>query len=256
MEKPFQIKLIIRRVPALAAINWLKMAWDIFKQYPLLFIQMLLLTYVITYLAAFSSITLIIGVLISGFFTAGFYHAVAGVQQQKKIDLTWLFQPFKEASSRRSLVMIAVSEFVVTTVVVLLFQSQTGEAIARLQEARQLDATLTLQVDTTLTLQVMALLFSVCFIKLWVCYAIAIAFFLKEQRLLLILGAALLACWRNIGAMLVFMLLSAVLIILSIPTMLLALVVVMPLLMISWFLSFNEVFALKLNTGQEGVLEV
>lgn len=248
MEKPFQIKLIIRRVPALAAINWLKMAWDIFKQYPLLFIQMLLLTYVITYLAALSSITLMIGVLVSGFFTAGFYHAIAGVQQQQKIDLSWLFQPFKDPSCRRILLLIAISEFVVTTLVVILFQSQTAEAVIRLQETREL--------DSALSLQVLALLLTVFFIKLWSCYAIAIAFFLKEQRLLLILGAALLACWRNLGAMLVFMLLSVALIILSIPTMLLALVLVVPLLMISWFISFNEVFALKVNAEREGVLEV
>ena len=95
MEKPFQIKLIIRRVPALAAINWLKQAWDIFKQYPLLFIQMLLLTYVVTYLAALSSITLIIGVLVSAFFTAGFYHAIAGVQQQQKLTSVGYFMPLK-----------------------------------------------------------------------------------------------------------------------------------------------------------------
>jgi hypothetical protein len=56
--------------------------------------------------------------------------------------------------------------------------------------------------------------------------------------------------------MLVFMLLSVALIILSIPTMLLALVLVVPLLMISWFISFNEVFALKVNAEREGVLEV
>lgn len=248
MEKPFQIKLIIRRVPALAAVNWLKQAWDIFKQYPLLFIQMLLLTYVVTYLAALSSITLIIGVLVSAFFTAGFYHAIAGVQQQQKIDLSWLFQAFKDASCRRSLILISISEFVVTTLVVMIFQSQTAEAVIRLQETREL--------DSSLSLQVMALLLTVFFIKLWICYAIAIAFFLKEQRLLIILGAALLACWRNISALLIFMLLSVALIILSIPTMLLALVVVIPLLMISWFLSFNEVFVLKLNPQQDGVLEV
>lgn len=248
MEKPFQIKLIIRRVPALAAVNWLKQAWDIFKQYPLLFIQMLLLTYVVTYLAALSSITLIIGVLVSAFFTAGFYHAIAGVQQQQKIDLSWLFHAFKDASCRRSLILISISEFVVTTLVVMIFQSQTAEAVIRLQETREL--------DSSLSLQVMALLLTVFFIKLWICYAIAIAFFLKEQRLLIILGAALLACWRNISALLIFMLLSVALIILSIPTMLLALVVVIPLLMISWFLSFNEVFVLKLNPQQDGVLEV
>jgi hypothetical protein len=248
VEKPFQIKLIIRRVPALAAVNWLKMAWDIFKQYPLLFIQMLLLTYVVTYLATLSSVTVIIGVLVSAFFTAGFYHAIAGVQQQQKIDLSWLFHAFKDASCRRSLILISISEFVVTTLVVMIFQSQTAEAVIRLQETREL--------DSSLSLQVMALLLTVFFIKLWICYAIAIAFFLKEQRLLLILGAALLACWRNISALLIFMLLSVALIILSIPTMLLALVVVIPLLMISWFLSFNEVFALKLNPQQDGVLEV
>ncbi|EHR40192.1 hypothetical protein [Alishewanella jeotgali] len=248
MEKPFQIKLIIRRVPVLSAINWLRQSWDIFKQYPLLFIQMLLLTYVVTYLATLTSLTLIIGVLASAFFTAGFYNAVAGVQQQQKIDLSWLFKPFKDASCRRSLILIAISEFLVTTVVVLLFQSQAAEAVIQFQESAI--------VAPSLVWQVVLLLTSVFIIKLWVCYAIAIAFFLKEQRLLLILGMAWLACWRNFGAMLVFMLLSLVLVLLSIPTMLFALVLVVPLLMISWFLSFNDIFALKLNPPREGMLEV
>lgn len=87
-------------------------------------------------------------------------------------------------------------------------------------------------------------------------YAVAIAYFLKEQRISLILQASFIACWRNMAALALFGLLSLGLILLTIPTMLLGLVVVVPVLHIAFFLSFNELFALQVNAKQDGVLEV
>lgn len=247
MEKPFQIKLIIRRVKANSAINWIKQAWEIFKQYPFVFIQMILLTLVLSFIVALNSITLMLGVLASPFLTAGFYSAVAGVQQQQKITIEWLFRPFREAACRRILLLIASLNFLISVPLVH-FREQVVSAMRLAQETGIADPAVTWQ----LLLLVIGLLLS----SMLFAYAVAIAYFLKEQRILLILQASFIACWRNIPVLALFGLLSLGLILLTIPTMLLGLIVVVPLLHIAFFLSFNELFALQVKTQQDGVLEV
>lgn len=247
MEKPFQIKLIIRRVKAATAIDWLKQAWDIFKQYPFVFIQMILLTLVLTFLASLNAITLILGVLASPFLTAGFYKAVVGVQQQQKIGIDWLFKPFTEAATRRILVLIASLNFLVSVPLVQ-FREQIFTAMKQAQDSGVQ--------DPALGWQVVLLLIGLVLSTMLFAYAVAIAYFLKEQRITLILQASFIACWRNLAALALFGLLSLALIALTIPTMLLGLIVVVPILHIAFFLSFNELFALQVRTQQDGVLEV
>lgn len=247
VEKPFQIKLIIRRVKATTAIDWLKQAWEIFKQYPFVFIQMILLTLVLTFLASLNAVTLIIGVLASPFLTAGFYKAVVGAQQQQKIGIDWLFKPFSEAASRRILVLIASLNFLVSVPLVQ-FREQIFTSMKLAQESGVQDPAITWQ----LLLLIIGLIVSTMLFA----YAVAIAYFLKEQRITLILQASFIACWRNLAALALFGLLSLGLIVLTIPTMLLGLIVVVPVLHIAFFLSFNELFALQVKAQQDGVLEV
>lgn len=247
MSNPFQIKLIIRRVKATTAIEWLKQAWDIFKQYPFVFIQMILLTIVLTFLASLNSITLFVAVLASPFFTAGFYKAVVGVQQQQKIAIDWLFKPFTEAATRRILVLIASVNFLVSVPLVQ-FREKIHAAIELAQE--------TGVQDPATAWQLILLLAGLLLSTMLFAYAVAIAYFLKEQRISKILQASFLACWRNMAALALFGLLSLGLIALTIPTMLLGLIVVVPVLHIAFFLSFNELFALQVKPQQDGVLEV
>lgn len=247
VEKPFQIKLIIRRVKAAVAIEWLKSAWEIFKQYPLVFIQMILLTLALTFLLALHPITLILGVLASPFLTAGFYGAIVGVQQQQKIGIDWLFKPFTETFCRRIFILIASLNFIVS-VPVTQFHQQVYDAMQHAQD--------TGVHEPGLLLQMIALVALLLLTNMLFAYAVAIAYFLKEQRVTLILQASFIACWRNIPALLLFCLLSLGLIVLTIPTMLLGLIVVAPVLYIAFFLSFNELFALQVKAQQDGVLEV
>lgn len=247
VEKPFQIKLIIRRVKATTAIEWLKQAWDIFKQYPFVFIQIILLTLVLTFLASLNAITLILGVLASPFLTAGFYKAVVGVQQQQKIGIDWLFKPFMEAACRRILILIASLNFLISVPLVQ-FREKIFAAMTLAKDSGVQDPAITWQ----LLLLIIGLILSTMLFA----YAVAIAYFLKEQRISLILQASFIACWRNMAALALFGLLSLGLILLTIPTMLLGLVVVVPVLHIAFFLSFNELFALQVKAQQDGVLEV
>ena len=87
-------------------------------------------------------------------------------------------------------------------------------------------------------------------------YAVAIAYFLKEQRILAVVQTSFIACWRNVSALLIFGLLSMALVLLTLPTFFIGLIVVLPLLNIAFFLSFNDVFALQVKLPDDGVLEV
>lgn len=247
VEKPFQIKLIIRRVNAAAALGWLKQAWEIFKQYPLVFIQMILLTVVLGFLASLNAFTQIIGVLASPFFTAGVYCAVVGVQQKQTITIEWLFKPFSERATRRILVLIASLNFLVS-VPLIHYRDQLFNAIEQAEKSGV--------VESGLAWQSALLLVAFIITTMLFAYAVAIAYFLKEQRVLLILQASFTACWRNIPALFVLSVVSVGLIILTVPTMFIGLIVVIPLLNIAFFLSFNELFALQVKTQQDGVLEV
>jgi uncharacterized membrane protein len=75
-------------------------------------------------------------------------------------------------------------------------------------------------------------------------YAVAIAYFLREQRLFPILQASLLACWRNVQPLSLYGLIAIGLLMTGIPTLFLTWLLVLPLLSISFFLSFREFFAL------------
>lgn len=247
MEKPLQIKLIIRRVPASAAIGWIKQAWQIFKQYPLVFIQMLLLTFIFTFLAAQFPLTVFVAVLASPFLTAGLYGAIVGVQQQQTIDISWLFKAFKDAACRRILILIASVNFLIS---VPLMHAREHVYVAMQLAQENMDY------SGGLLLQVIMLVAAFIITAMLFAYAVAIAYFLKEQRLLTILQASFVACWRNIPALVSFGIMSLGLVVLTIPTMLLGLILVVPLLNIAFFLSFNELFALKINPQQEAVLEV
>ncbi len=248
MEKPFQLKLIIRRVSATASLQWLKAAWQLFKQAPAVFIAMFLLTAAIGLLLAQHQLTAIVGVFLSPFLTAGFYKAVVGVQQQQQIGIDWLFQPLTEPACRRILILIAALNYLFTTPLINFHQHLYQTMSVAIEANAGVDAIVMLQ------LLLMVALFALVFMLF--AYAVAIAYFLKEQRFILILQASFIACWRNVGALLIFGLLCVALVLLTLPTFFIGLIVVAPLLNIAFFLSFNDVFALQVNPGNDGILEV
>ncbi len=241
MEKQFKVKLVIRRVPALAALGWLKQSWEIFVQAPL--------AWVLIYLHMFGILLLLImlpqpiallGTLAMPFFTVGIYKSVVAVQQKKPISLAELYQPFKEADCRQILIRLGLAELLAS--IPMLYLHSVIQ-----QQAQNGSVSLT-----------SLLLFAVCFCltKMVFAYSVAIAYFLQERSLLAILQASFVACWRNITALALFSLLSMMLIMLTMPTYFIGLLVVLPLLHIAFFLSFNAFFVLQVKTPDEGVLEV
>ncbi|WP_157610707.1 hypothetical protein [Arsukibacterium perlucidum] len=248
MEKPFQMKLIIRRLNATASLQWLAAAWQLFKQTPLVFIAMFLLTAGISFLLQFNQLTAIVWIFLNPFLTAGFYKAIVGAQQQQKIAIDWLFQPLAEPFCRMILLTIGALKFLLLTPLISFHQHlfQTMSVAVEAQSG----------VETIVMLQLILMVALFTLVFMLFAYAVAIAYFLKEQRILVVLQTSFIACWRNVAALLIFGLVSVALVLLTIPTFFIGLVVVAPLLQITFFLSFNDVFALQVKSTDDGVLEV
>jgi uncharacterized membrane protein len=240
VDKQFKVKLIVRRVNALASLSWFKQSWAIFMQAPLVWVLMFITLGVVAMLSQLHPLTAIVGILLNPFLTAGVYKSVVAVQQKQSIQFVNLFQPLQETACRAVFIRIAALNMLASIPLSVL--------AAELLEQHQQQA----------VSGALMLLFVMGFLLTWMvfAYAVAIAYFLQERRLLAIMQASFIACWRNITALVVFGLLSMGLIMLTMPTLFIGLLLVIPLLNIAFFLSFNEFFALQVKPTDEAVLEV
>ncbi|NRQ43819.1 hypothetical protein HRH59_14790 [Rheinheimera sp. YQF-2] len=241
VDKQFRVKLIVRRAAALASVGWLKQSWHIFMQAPLSWVLMFITLGALALFSQVNPLTAVIGILLNPFLTAGVYKSVVAVQQKQAITYTDLFKPLQETGCRAVFVRIAalnmLASIPLTSLAVMLLEQHQAE--------QPLSAGL-------------VLLFVAGYILAWMifAYAVAIAYFLRERSLVAIMQASFIACWRNITPLVVFGLLSLLLIMLTMPTMFIGLLLVVPLLNIAFFLSFNEFFALQVKPTDEAVLEV
>lgn len=240
MEKQFKIKLVIRRAPALAALGWLKHSWHIFVQAPLVWVLMFVTLAAMALLSQLHPLLAIAAIMLNPFLTAGVYKAIVAVQQKQTIDFSILFTPLQESACRAVFVRLAALNLLASIPV-----SMLASTLMQQHQQQLIDS-------------VTVLAFVSASVLVWMifAYAVAIAYFLREHRLFAVVQASFTACWRNIVPLVLFALLSIGLIMLTMPTMFLGLLVVVPVLNIAFFLSFNEFFALQVKTQDEGVLEV
>lgn len=240
MEKQFKVKLIIRRASPMAALGWIKQSWQIFMQAPLMWLAMFGSIAMLALLGSLHPILMVVVIFLLPFLTAGLYKAIVAAQQQKPFDLSMLFSPLSEAGCRQIFIQIAALNMLAN--IPLSF----------------LNAALVEQIEQKIVDLPTMLLFVAASVLVFMifAYAVAIAYFLQERRVLVIMQASLTACWRNILPLLVFALLSIGMIMLTMPTMFIGLLIVAPLLNIAFFLSFNAFFALQINPQDEAVLEV
>lgn len=195
---------------------------------------------VITLLSQLHPVLAVLGLMLNPFFTAGVYKSVVALQQKQKISYSSLFAVFKEPACRAVFLRLAAFNMLASIPL-----SSLAVSIIEQQQQGMLELPL-------------VLLFVIGFVLCWMlfAYAVAIAYFLKEQRILAIMQASFVACWRNTTALTVFGLLSLLLIMLTMPTLFAGLLLVVPLLNIAFFLSFNEFFALQINSSDDAMLEV
>jgi hypothetical protein len=240
VDQKVQVKLIIRRVPTQAALSWLTKAWELFRQAPSTLIAMVAFTTILSLLAQLHPVLGVILVLANPFLTAGLYKTIVLLQQQQAVNFQLLFSVFKEARYRRTFIRLAGANLLANIPLMLL--------AAQLLEQTQAGV-----VDP-----VTIFLFAVvlCLVFMLFAYAVAIAYFLNEQRLQAVLMSSLTACWRNVGALTLFGILSVALGMLGMVTLGFAFIVIVPVLQVAFFLSFSAFFALQLDDSAPAVLEV
>jgi len=248
VEKPFQLKLIIRRVSTTSSLRWLAGAWQLFKKAPIVFMAMFLLTACLGFLLQLNQLSAIVWVFLNPFLTAGFYKAIVGIQHQQNVTVDWVFKPLAEPQCRLILLAIGALKVLLLTPLISFQQKLLLPMSAAIENQSTADISISWQ------LLLLVALFSLVFMLF--AYAVAIAYFLKEQRILAVVQTSFIACWRNVSALLIFGLLSMALVLLTLPTFFIGLIVVLPLLNIAFFLSFNDVFALQVKLPDDGVLEV
>lgn len=244
-----KLQLVVRRAPAAAGLRWLQQGWTLFKQQPGLWIQLVFIIHLSTLLGAMHPLLGVAVALLNPFLTAGLYRCIVARQKGETVGLTQFWQPLKETACRAVFIRLAAANMLLSIPLTLLAtelyqQVQTGSV----------NFLLLLIFVSGMTLVLM--LFA---------YAIAIAYFLKESRLVPIFQASFIACWRNVQPLSIYGVVAMLLISTGIPSLFISWLVVLPLLSISFFLSFTEFFALTpvdnddtdhKNDDKAGFLEV
>jgi len=223
-----KLQLVVRRAPAAAGLRWLQQAWVLFKQQPGLWIQLVFIIHLSTLIGALHPLLGVLVALLNPFLTAGLYRCIVAKQKGAEVSLSDLWQPLTEADYRPVFLRLAAANMLFSIPLTLLAQELYQQALAGSVNFMLL---LVFVAGMTLVLMLFA-------------YAIAIAYFLKEPRLLPIFQASFVACWRNVQPLSLYGLLAVLLISTGVPSFFISWIIVLPLLAISFFLSFTEFFAL------------
>lgn len=223
-----KLQLVVRRAPAAAGLRWLQQSWALFKQQPGLWIQLVFIIHLSTLLGAFHPLLGVLTALLNPFLTAGLYRCIVAKQRGDTVTLEQFWKPLSEPECRPVFLRLAAANLLVNIPLALLVHELYQQVLA---ENVNFTLLLVFVIGKTLVLMLFA-------------YAIAIAYFLKETRILPILQASFMACWRNVQPLTIYGLLAVLLISTGIPSFFITWLIVLPLLAISFFLSFTEFFAL------------
>ncbi|SEA76554.1 hypothetical protein [Alkalimonas amylolytica] len=225
---------LIRRRPVLSALFWVKQAWQLFQKAPWLWIQLLSFVLLLNLLGSMNPVLFMVTLFLNPFITAGLYSVIMAVQRGETASFGRLFQPLNESQFRPLFLQLAALNLLLAIPLSLL-----GEHLTQQLAAEQLDFSL-------------VMLFVFCTAMVWMMfsYAVAILYFLPEKRLLPALMGSLVACWRNLLPLLLFGVIALALCLATVPTMLLGMILVLPLLSIAFFISFQDIF--DVDPGQAG----
>lgn len=226
MRDDFSLLTVIRQRPAMAALDWMKQGWRLFVQAPWLWVQLVAFTLLVNLLASMHPLLTVAAFFLNPFLTAGLYKSMVGVQQGERVSFSWLFKPLQEPAYRQVFLQLAALNLLLAIPLSLFGQ----HIMVQLSEQNH---------DV---IQLLAFVATYGLVWMMFTYAVAIVYFSPEKRLIPAIQASLIACWRNIVPLLFFAGLALVLAVLTIPTMLLGMVVVLPLVSIAFFMSFQDIF--------------
>lgn len=221
----------INKVATHKGIEWIRQSWQLFKQQSGLWMQtMFFITGIGIFGQILGQISMLIPLLyalVQPFLMAGIYHMAFKAKNGVNSKFNDVFIAFKDLRSRRVLLQIAL----ITILVSLMVSSLVGDNLMALSEGVSPDP------GMALALLVLGFVYLMLFF-----YAVPIAYFFHEQNLLHILKSSFSACWQNAFPLTVFGVISSGLFLLTLPTMLLGLFIVLPWLSIGFYLSFSDLF--------------
>lgn len=223
-----KLQLVVRRAPAAAGIRWLQQAWALFKQQPGLWIQLVFIIHLSTLLGSLHPLIGVVAALLNPFLTAGLYRCIVAKQKGGNVPFEQFWQPLTEPGCRAVFLRLAAANMLFSIPLTFLAQELYQQMLAG-------------SVNFFLLL---IFIIGMALVMMLFAYAVAIAYFLKETRLLPIFQASFVACWRNVQPLSVYGVLAVLLVSTGVPSFFITWLIVLPLLAISFFLSFTEFFAL------------
>jgi uncharacterized membrane protein len=250
----------IRLFKAQTGLNWFKAGWELFKCQPGTFISMHLLIGLLSLVALLSPILQLPATLLMPFITAGFYHAMLMRQQGQKIEIFDLFKPLTAVGRRLMLFRLGLYHLfgglVLAFVTGSLFQGLSEPINAYLNAVEAQNAALvevhakqilaSIQMSDVIVLFAALSFYTCCF-----AYTIPLIYFSQNNSILACIKASLLVFWHNAGALTVFGLISAALIVFSAFLSFIPLLVIMPILYLGFFVSFQAMFMPSISANKE-----
>lgn len=245
----------IRRFNAVAGLNWLLAAWHLFKQNPGVFILMYLFIMVVSVIAGVVPMLAIPITLLITFFTAGYYNAMLKCQQGQKIDIDELFKPIMEKGNRIALFRLGIYQILGATLLMFLSSflftemQEPFQNLLKAMEVQNIDLQAKYQAELIEAFRFSDLvlyLFGFAIYSMLFAYSIPLVFFKQSQGILDALKQSFRAFGVNAMPLTVFGLVAAVLMVISTFLFLLPLVVLLPILYIGFFISFQDMFQTNL----------
>ncbi|MCG9757604.1 MULTISPECIES: BPSS1780 family membrane protein [Pseudoalteromonas] len=235
----------IRTFKASMGVQWLKAGWAIFKTQPMTFMLMYIFMAVVSLLPLFAPIFHIIAALSGPFLSAGFYLAVINKQIDKPIKLADIFEPFAAKGRRLNLFRVGIYQMagalLLTMVAGVLF-SDVATALESVGPNTDPNELIGLIASNISFAEVAVFVIAQSVIMMAFAFVVPQVFFQGEKRIFHAMKCSLAAFYHNMAALSIYGLVVAALIVASIPLSMIPAIIIMPVAMIGFFVSFQAMF--------------
>ncbi len=238
-----KLQLMVRRVNAGRALDWFRQSWALLRQQPRL-IGLCWMMYLISFAPVLIHPALaVLANFLNVFLLAGFYQLIANGLAQRPVEAQDLWLAFKQPVLRAVLLRLAAVSVLLAIPVQLAAEPVLTALQSGLQNADSANGVVLGELLLAVSLHfVHTMLFA---------YAVPIVYFLHQVRIVPALMASFSACWRNVSALGLYGILAVLLLATGPMTLLLSFVLVLPLLSVSFFMSFRDIFVLTTQNPEQ-----
>lgn len=238
-----KLQLMVRRVNTMQALDWFRHSWSLLRQQPRL-IGLCWLMYLISFAPVLIHPALaVLANFLNVFLLAGFYQLVINGLAQRPVQAEDLWLAFKQPVLRAVLLRLAA----VSVLLAIPVQLAAEPVLTALQTSMQNGTA-----ASGVALGELLVAVSLHFIHTMLfAYAVPVVYFLHQVRILPALMASFSACWRNVSALGLYGVLAVLLLATGPFTLLLSFVLVLPLLSVSFLMSFRDIFVLTTQNPEQ-----